>query len=140
MFQLWCLGSSRKIAVAANRRSVDDHIVIIGWSSEGAELEAYNIELSNDAWIPRIELQESGDDNVLLGLAFDFTTTNLQLTDPRDDSGDTKLPPCPVLLCLSLGGKLSLFSVARYVSSLHPKSKETNIAIYFCIECIACPT
>jgi hypothetical protein len=57
LFQLWCLGSSRKIAVAANRRSVDDHIVIIGWSSEGAQLEAYNIELSNDAWIPRIELQ-----------------------------------------------------------------------------------
>jgi hypothetical protein len=87
-----------------------------------------------------LAITESGDDNVLLGLAFDFTTTNLQLTDPRDDSGDTKLPPCPVLLCLSLGGKLSLFSVARYVSSLHPKSKETNIAIDFCIECIACPT
>jgi hypothetical protein len=74
-----------------------------------------------------LAITESGDDNVLLGLAFDFTTTNLQLTDPRDDSGDTKLPPCPVLLCLSLGGKLSLFSVARYVSSLHPKSMEQFI-------------
>ncbi len=57
---------------------------------------------------------ENGDDNVLLGLAIDRTTVDLMLTDPRDDSGDTKLPACPVLMCLSLGGKLSLFSVARY--------------------------
>lgn len=59
---------------------------------------------------------ENGDDNVLLGLAVGMTTTELQVTDPRDDSGDTKLPACPVLMCLSLGGKLSLFSVARWVS------------------------
>lgn len=61
---------------------------------------------------------ENGDDNVLLGLAVGMTTTELQVTDPRDDSGDTKLPACPVLMCLSLGGKLSLFSVARWVSFL----------------------
>lgn len=59
---------------------------------------------------------ENGDDNVLLGLAVGMTTTELQVTDPRDDSGDTKLHACPVLMCLSLGGKLSLFSVARWVS------------------------
>ena len=57
---------------------------------------------------------ENGDDNILLGLAVGMTTTDLQVTDPRDDSGDTKLPACPVLMCLSLGGKLSLFSMARW--------------------------
>lgn len=57
---------------------------------------------------------ENGDDNILLGLSVVTTTTDLQEADPRDDSGDTKLPACPVLMCLSLGGKLSLFLVARY--------------------------
>ena len=57
---------------------------------------------------------ENGDDNILLGLVVDVTTTALQVADPRDDSGDTKLPACPVLMCLSLGGKLSLFTVARW--------------------------
>lgn len=61
---------------------------------------------------------ENGDDNVILGLAVGTTTTELQVTDPRDDSGDTKLPACPVMMCLSLAGKLSLFSLARWVSFL----------------------
>lgn len=48
---------SREMAVAANRRSIDDHIVILGWISEEHQHEALNIELNNDSWIPRIELQ-----------------------------------------------------------------------------------
>lgn len=71
-------------------------------------------------------IAENGVDNVLLGLAFDLTTINLELTDPRDDSGDTKLPACPVLMCLSLGGKLSLFSVARSVPRLQSVIKDAR--------------
>lgn len=99
------------MVIAASRRSVDDHIVTLGLPSENHE--AISFELSNDTWLPRIELQENGDDNILLGLSVVTTTTDLQEADPRDDSGDTKLPACPVLMCLSLGGKLSLFLVAR---------------------------
>ncbi|KAG0504731.1 hypothetical protein M758_N022400 [Ceratodon purpureus] len=101
-----------EMVIAASRRSVDDHIVYLGWSSAEKEHEAFSIEIRDDTWLPRIELQANEDDNIVLGLAVDMTT-DLEVTDPRDDSGDTKLPACPVLMCLSLGGMLSLFSVAR---------------------------
>ncbi|KAG0574230.1 hypothetical protein KC19_VG245900 [Ceratodon purpureus] len=101
-----------EMVIAASRRSVDDHIVNLGWSSSEKKHEAFSIEIRDDTWLPRIELQANEDDNILLGLAVDMTT-GLEVTDPRDDSGDTKLPACPVLMCLSLGGMLSLFSVAR---------------------------
>lgn len=51
------LSCFRDLVVAANRRSVDDHIVILGWFSDEDKSEALNIELSNDSWTPRIELQ-----------------------------------------------------------------------------------
>lgn len=51
------LSCFRDLVVAANRRSVDDHIVILGWFSDEDKAEALNIELSNDSWTPRIELQ-----------------------------------------------------------------------------------
>lgn len=41
--------------IAASRRSVDDHIVTLGLPSENHE--AISFELSNDTWLPRIELQ-----------------------------------------------------------------------------------
>jgi len=47
----------REMAIAASRRSVDDHIVILGWFSEEKKHEALIIELTNDTWLPRIELQ-----------------------------------------------------------------------------------
>jgi hypothetical protein len=47
----------REMAIAASRRSVDDHIVILGWFAEEKKHEALSIELTNDSWLPRIELQ-----------------------------------------------------------------------------------
>ena len=43
--------------IAASRRSVDDHIVLLGWFSEEKKHDAFSIELNNDSWLPRIELQ-----------------------------------------------------------------------------------
>ncbi|CAM6102595.1 unnamed protein product [Calypogeia fissa] len=101
------------LMVAASRKSIDDHIVLMGWYPEDGREVLYSLELGNDVWIPRIELQESSEDNAILGLAIDRTTIQIELSDPTDESGDTKLPPCPVLVCLTLEGKLSFFSVAR---------------------------
>ncbi|KAL2635427.1 hypothetical protein R1flu_006906 [Riccia fluitans] len=112
-----------EVVVAASRKSIDDHIVLVGWLPENGKDEAYSLELGNDLWLPRIELQESGDDNALVGLAIDRSTVQIQLTDPRDDSGESKLPPCPVLICVTLEGKLSFFSFA----SLEPKRQLPNL-------------
>ena len=47
----------REMVIAASRRSVDDHIVYLGWSSAEKEHEAFSIEIRDDTWLPRIELQ-----------------------------------------------------------------------------------
>lgn len=47
----------REMVIAASRRSVDDHIVNLGWSSQEKKHEAFSIETSDDLWLPRIELQ-----------------------------------------------------------------------------------
>lgn len=60
-------------------------------------------------------MAESGDDNAIVGLAIDRTTVQIQLIDPKDDAGEEKLPPSPVLICVTLEGKLSFFSFARLV-------------------------
>lgn len=43
--------------VAASRKSIDDHIVLVGWLPENGRDEAFSLELGNDLWLPRIELQ-----------------------------------------------------------------------------------
>ncbi|KAG6550749.1 hypothetical protein Mapa_007653 [Marchantia paleacea] len=102
-----------ELVVAASRKSIDDHIVLVGWLPENGRDEAFSLELGNDLWLPRIELQESGDDNAIVGLAIDRTTVQIQLIDPKDDAGEERLPPSPVLICVTLEGKLSFFSFAR---------------------------
>lgn len=45
--------------VAASRKSIDDHIVLMGWFPEDGRDVLYSLELGNDVWLPRIELQGS---------------------------------------------------------------------------------
>lgn len=47
----------REMTIAASRRSVDDHLNLLGWFLEEKKHEARTIELVNDVWRPRIELQ-----------------------------------------------------------------------------------
>ncbi|KAL7614428.1 hypothetical protein Lser_V15G07327 [Lactuca serriola] len=54
-----------EIAFVANRKNTDQHIVLFGWSSDKNN-EAEMIEITNDAWIPTINLQENSDDNLIL--------------------------------------------------------------------------
>jgi hypothetical protein len=56
---------------------------------------------------------ESGEDNFVVGLAIDRTSTQIRLYDPRDSSGETKLPPQPVMLYVTSEGTLNAFVFAR---------------------------
>ncbi|KAJ7546240.1 hypothetical protein O6H91_08G031600 [Diphasiastrum complanatum] len=102
-----------QMLVATCRKSIDDHIVLLGWFQESESSEPFTLEVVNDAWIPRIELPDDGGDNAVTGLAIDRTTVTLELLDPREESDKEKLPPCPVLMCTTLEGKLSFFSFCR---------------------------
>eukprot|EP01018_Ginkgo_biloba_P036197 Gb_08947 [translate_table: standard] len=108
-----------ELAVAANRRNTDDHIVLLGWMLENGKKEALSLEIVSDKWLPRIELQENGDENLMVGIAMDQTSVDLQIRIPTDDGGLKELPPCPVLLCMTIEGKLNLFSFARIAEVWH---------------------
>ena len=62
-----------------------------------------------------LHIAASGDDNCVVGLAVDQTTSSIQLPALDGETGE-KLPPGPVLLCMTIEGNLSLFSAARYLS------------------------
>lgn len=47
-----------ELAFLANRKNMDQHIVLLGWSKDDNK-EAVMIEILNDAWVPRIDFQGS---------------------------------------------------------------------------------
>eukprot|EP00850_Spirogloea_muscicola_P021990 SM000271S10029 [mRNA] locus=s271:43:11358:- [translate_table: standard] len=96
------------VAVVIHRKLTDDHINLVGWPDNKQGVPA-SLSLTNDTWIPRIELQGS-QDSTLAGLAFDTSSTQLQLLDPRDDSKQSRLPPAPLLICMTAEGQLTIFS------------------------------
>ncbi|XP_056175988.1 nuclear pore complex protein NUP214 isoform X2 [Syzygium oleosum] len=101
-----------KLAIAANRKNVDQHINLFSWSLGEEMNEAVVVDIDRDNWLPRIELQENGDDNSILGLCVGkvsmHETVRIQLgvEEQRD------LSPFCVLFCLSLERKLIMFNVA----------------------------
>ncbi|XP_023748744.1 nuclear pore complex protein NUP214 [Lactuca sativa] len=99
-----------EIAFVANRKNTDQHIVLFGWSSDKNN-EAEMIEITNDAWIPTINLQENSDDNLILGLAVDkvYKDEKLRLTLGEQD---TEVSPCCILLCLTIDAKVFMFHFA----------------------------
>ncbi|KAI3738793.1 hypothetical protein L2E82_28952 [Cichorium intybus] len=99
-----------EIGFVANRKNTDQHIVLFGLSSEknnGAEM----IEITNDAWLPTINLQDNSDDNLILGLAVDkvYKDEKLRLTLGEED---TEVSPSCILMCLTIDAKLFMFHFA----------------------------
>ncbi|KAK8283510.1 hypothetical protein V6Z12_D08G100700 [Gossypium hirsutum] len=125
-----------KLAIAANRKNTDQHIVLLSWSL-GETGEASVVDIERDNWLPRIELQDNDDDNLIMGLCIDnvsvFGSVKVQLgvEEVRE------LSPYCVLICLTLEGKLIMFQVASArendvppdVSALSDKEEDTPVVV-----------
>ncbi|GAQ82604.1 nuclear pore complex protein Nup214 [Klebsormidium nitens] len=99
------------VVIVANRKSYDDHINLVGWREEDGQETLRQWQIEDDTFIPRVDMPESGDDNFVVGLAIDRTSTQIQLYDPRDR--ETQLPPQPIMLHVTSEGTLSAFVFAR---------------------------
>ncbi|XP_059628710.1 nuclear pore complex protein NUP214 [Cornus florida] len=99
-----------ELAVAANRKNTGQQLSLFGWSTDDKKNEAVAIDLTRDSWLPRIELQENGDDNLILGLCADKVSSNEKFKLKLGEEEKVLSPYC-VLLCLTLEGKLVLFHV-----------------------------
>ncbi|KAK4843166.1 hypothetical protein QYF36_004823 [Acer negundo] len=101
-----------ELAFAANRKNTDQHVVLLGWSLGDEKNDVAVVDIDRDKWLPRIELQDNGDDNLIMGLCIDKVSlygkvkVQLGVEEPKE------LPPYCLLMCLTLEGKLNMFYVA----------------------------
>ncbi|KAI8526441.1 hypothetical protein RHMOL_Rhmol13G0307600 [Rhododendron molle] len=102
--------STCELAITANRKSTDQHIVLFGWSLDDRK-EAAVIDIVRDTLCPKIALQGNGDDNIVLGLCVDRISQN-EKVEVQLGAEYKELSPFCILLCLSLDGKLFMYQVA----------------------------
>ncbi|KAK4270922.1 hypothetical protein QN277_019687 [Acacia crassicarpa] len=105
-----------QLAINANRKNTDEHIVLLGWSVDDKS-EVVVVDIDRDNWVPRIELQENGDDNLILGLCIDNASVYGKVSVQLGVEERTELTPYCVLICLTLDGKLVMFNVASTARS-----------------------
>uniref|UniRef100_A0A1D1Z7S4 Nuclear pore complex protein Nup214 n=1 Tax=Anthurium amnicola TaxID=1678845 RepID=A0A1D1Z7S4_9ARAE len=104
------------LAIAANRKNTDEHVVLLAWSTNDGGKTPIALEFEQEKFIPRIELQENRDENLLLGIDIDRISIHEKL-ELKIDSEVKVLSPHCILLCLSCEGKLIMFHVARISES-----------------------
>lgn len=99
------------LAISANRKNIDDHVVLLRWSLDDEKNDIAVVDINRDKWIPRIKLQDNGNDNLIMGLCIDKVSlcgkVKVQL-----GVEEKELSPYFILMCLTLDGKLNMFHVA----------------------------
>ncbi|KAL5563783.1 hypothetical protein UlMin_033530 [Ulmus minor] len=101
-----------ELAIIANKKNTDQHIVYLGWSLGEENSEVAVIEIERDNWLPRIELQENDDENLILGMCTDKRSCYGKVKVQLGVEEQRELSPCCILMCLTVEGKLVMFNVA----------------------------
>ncbi|XP_020085926.1 nuclear pore complex protein NUP214 isoform X1 [Ananas comosus] len=101
-----------ELVLASNKKNVDEHVILLKWSLKDDKTEVLSLEFQSDKYTPRIELQENGDDNVILGFGVDKVSLFEKVT-VQVGSEFVELSPQYILLSLTAEGKLIMYHVAR---------------------------
>ncbi|XP_060973660.1 nuclear pore complex protein NUP214 isoform X1 [Cannabis sativa] len=101
-----------EFALVANKKNTDEHVVYIGWSLGEEKNEVASVDIQRDNLLPRIELQENGDDNLILGLCTDKVSCYGKVKVQLGAEEPKELSPYCILMCLTLEGKLVMYHVA----------------------------
>ncbi|XP_022884649.1 nuclear pore complex protein NUP214 isoform X2 [Olea europaea var. sylvestris] len=104
------------LAFIANRKNLSQHVVLFCWSLDHGKSEVALIDILNDAWIPHIECQGDGEDNLILGLNVDKVSQNENVKFTLGEE-ETEVAPSCILVCLTLDGKISLFHFASAIGA-----------------------
>ncbi|GAB2250472.1 hypothetical protein Droror1_Dr00016722 [Drosera rotundifolia] len=114
---LACYLKDWAVAVMANKKNVCEHISMVGWSNGNSGPAI--IDIQRDDCLPRVELQENDDDNLVLGMCVDkasvYGKVEVNLVE-----GEKELSPYCIVLCLTLEGKLIMYHVSSVDESSHP--------------------
>ncbi|KAJ8760114.1 hypothetical protein K2173_010970 [Erythroxylum novogranatense] len=116
------------LAITANKKNTDQHIVLLGWSVDGNVDETVVIDIDRDTWLPRIELQDNGDDNLILGLCIDKVSLYGKVKVEVGVEEKKELPPHCMLICVTFEGKLVMFRVASIAGPTCPSENELTLS------------
>ncbi|KNA07375.1 hypothetical protein SOVF_172500 [Spinacia oleracea] len=105
------------LAFVSNRKNTDQHIMLFDWSQGDNQVSVVDIE--RDSWLPRIELLENGDDNLVLGLCVDESSVYENVKVKIGVEEESELPTNCLLVCLTLEGKVVMFNVASIAGPQH---------------------
>ncbi|BBH04269.1 Nuclear pore complex protein [Prunus dulcis] len=111
LVQVIKIKDGNELAITANRKNVDQHIVYLSWSLGNEKNEVVVVDIFRDSLLPRIELQENDDENLILGLCVDKISRSEKIS-VRLGEEQRELSPYCILMCLTLEGKLIMFHVA----------------------------
>ncbi|KAL6896847.1 hypothetical protein ACP4OV_007419 [Aristida adscensionis] len=101
------------LMVASNKKSIDEHIALLKWpSTPDDEKSVVYLEMLEDKYSPRIDLQENGDDNVILGFGVENVSLSEKITVTVGPE-QKEVAPQHILLCLTGEGKLIIYYLAR---------------------------
>lgn len=101
------------LMIASNKKSIDEHISLLKWSfaTDDKKTVVY-LEMLEDKYSPRIDLQENGDDNVILGFGVENVSLFQKIT-VTVGAEQKEVAPQHILLCLTVEGKLVIYYIAR---------------------------
>lgn len=102
-----------ELVLASHRKNTDRHVVLLGWSLDDMHREVAAVDFIQDKDVPRIELPESGDDNLIVGFGVDKVSLYEKIEFQKSETEHIELYPYCVLLCLTSDGKLIMFQAAR---------------------------
>ncbi|XP_014513545.1 nuclear pore complex protein NUP214 isoform X2 [Vigna radiata var. radiata] len=119
-----------QLAINANLKNTDQHIILLGWSADDDKSEVAIVDIERDKWVPRIELQENGDDNLLVGLCVDNVSIYQKVGVQLGVEEMTELSPICVLVCLTLEGKLVMFHVASLAGNKDSPEIDSDLHNY----------
>ncbi|CAL1373154.1 unnamed protein product [Linum trigynum] len=116
-----------EVAIVANRKNTDQHIMLLGWSVGVGKNETAVLDIDRDTWLPRIQLQDNGDDNLIMGLCVDNVSFHGKVkVEVGLDEQKEVLPLC-VLICATLEGKLVMFHVASRIGNTIPPEADSAV-------------
>ncbi|XP_066391516.1 nuclear pore complex protein NUP214-like [Miscanthus floridulus] len=100
------------LMVASNKKSIEDHIALLKWPSAHDENTVTYLEMLEDKYSPRIDLQEWLMTTVILGFGVENVSLFQKITVTVGPE-QKEVAPQHILLCLTGEGKLAVYYLAR---------------------------
>ncbi|KAF3322585.1 Nuclear pore complex protein NUP214 [Carex littledalei] len=113
------------LLLSTNKKNVDQHVVLLKWCSNEDDKHVVSLEFQSDKYTPRIDLQENGEDNTIVGFGVEKVSLFEKITI-QVGAETEELAPQYIMVCLTCEGKLIMYHIAR--ASDPSELPQSNIA------------